>query len=271
MRTHALLGLSALVALTLGASDPSGPMVLEGLIEPSQVLALGFPVEGRLAAVHVERGDRVQRGQVLATLECEVEQASLAIAQARAGATAELDMARVRVEHLRRRVEAHRKLLHDGVLTADEFFELETNLRLAELDHVRLQEAQRIAALEVERLHALLAQRRLVSPADAVIVERTLGPGEQVLPARNDSVLRLAVVDPLLVEAYAPAAWRHRLRAGQVARIEPEDGGPAQPAVVKIVDPVVHGASATVGVRLEIAQPAATLVAGLRCTIRFEE
>lgn len=61
-----------------------------GTLNPTKSLPLGFEVGGRLAIVHVKKGDQVKAGQVLAELDTEiadaqVKQARAALAAARAG------------------------------------------------------------------------------------------------------------------------------------------------------------------------------------------
>ena len=66
-------GLSWRIMLLLGwtllAISPGHSETLDCLIEPYVVVNIGSPVDGLLATVPVDRGDRVQQGQVLASLK----------------------------------------------------------------------------------------------------------------------------------------------------------------------------------------------------------
>jgi multidrug efflux pump subunit AcrA (membrane-fusion protein) len=64
------------------------------LIEPRQVLKLATPVQGVVASVAVDRGDRLKKGQVVARLDSEVEEANLLIARLRAANDTEIASAR---------------------------------------------------------------------------------------------------------------------------------------------------------------------------------
>src|SRR3712207_5183342 len=57
------------------------------LIEPTQAIDVGSPVVGLLDKVYVRRGERVAKGQVLATLESRAEQAAADLAYFRSQAT----------------------------------------------------------------------------------------------------------------------------------------------------------------------------------------
>jgi HlyD family secretion protein len=60
----------------------SGPVVASGEVVPSQETHLGFPVSGRVETVAMNRGDRVEAGQVLIVLETDLLEAGVAQAEA---------------------------------------------------------------------------------------------------------------------------------------------------------------------------------------------
>ncbi|HET6718587.1 MAG TPA: biotin/lipoyl-binding protein, partial [Rhodocyclaceae bacterium] len=66
-RLSLILGLSFLPAIASGAA------VFDCLIEPAQTVELASPVTGLLDRVHVARGERIRKGQVLVQLESTAE------------------------------------------------------------------------------------------------------------------------------------------------------------------------------------------------------
>jgi len=60
----------------------SGPVLASGEVVPSQETHLGFPVSGRVETVAVNKGDRVEAGQVLIVLETDLLEANVAQAEA---------------------------------------------------------------------------------------------------------------------------------------------------------------------------------------------
>jgi multidrug efflux pump subunit AcrA (membrane-fusion protein) len=100
-----------------------------------------------------------------------------------------------------------------------------------------------------------------------VVVDRLLSPGEL---ARQTPVMKLAQVDPLRVEVYAPLSLLGKLKTGMNANVRPE--GKRQPvyqAKIMVVNRVVDSASGTFGVRLEIPNANKAIAAGLACTVDF--
>ena len=93
------------LALGLAALCPQGVAAEEAvdcLIEPKVTVSLSTPVEGVIEEVLVERGDFVERDQVLVRLESDVERAALSLAQSRVDASARLEQSRVNLEYAER-------------------------------------------------------------------------------------------------------------------------------------------------------------------------
>jgi multidrug efflux pump subunit AcrA (membrane-fusion protein) len=126
---------------------------------------------------------------------------------------------------------------------------------------------RRLADLELNRTSAEVALRTITSPINGVVVERYMHPGE--FP-KQERILKLAQIDPLRVEAYAPVSLLGKVTVGMQAQIKPEDPvSGTYTAKVTVVDRVVDAASGTFGVRLELPNPDFRLSAGLKCTVRF--
>lgn len=126
---------------------------------------------------------------------------------------------------------------------------------------------RRLADLELNRTTAEVALRTLKSPINGVVVERYMHPGE--FP-KQERVLKLAQIDPLRVEAYAPVALLGKITVGMTGSVKPEDPVKGEyQGKVTVVDKVVDAASGTFGVRMEVPNPDMKLPAGLKCTVRF--
>jgi membrane fusion protein, multidrug efflux system len=102
-----------------------------------------------------------------------------------------------------------------------------------------------------------------------VVTERIMSPGEY--RSEQSHMLTLAAVDPLHVEVFLPVSYYTALRPGGSAVVRPAAPiGGEHPARIAVVDPVIDAPSGTFGLRLELPNPAGTIPAGLRCTIRFQ-
>ena len=93
-------GLTIAVASPTGADDE--PIELDCLVEPESTVTLSSSIEGVIEEVKVERGDLVQQGQVVATLQSDVESAAVETARARVEAKAADRTAAIRLEFAER-------------------------------------------------------------------------------------------------------------------------------------------------------------------------
>lgn len=240
---------------------------LDCLMEPHVVVDVGTDAEGILEALAVDRGDRVREGQVLATLESGVEQAAVALARARAEATAEVQAKQVSLAYGKRREKRFQELYANNAVPELDRDEAQTEAALASLKLREALEKKRLAELELNRAVAALKRRTIRSPVSGVIVDRLAGPGESV---EDQAVLRVAQLDPLNVEVIVPVSLYGTIKEGTPALVMPEApvGGNYR-AVVTIVDQVIDAPSGTFGVRLELPNPNYSLPGGLKCRVRF--
>lgn len=253
------------------ASDPAAPSpdpdAFDCMIKPSEVVEIRSPITGRIETIHVERSDYVEAGQVLVKLESSVEEAAVRVAEARAQRTVEVESGKVNLALLDRRRARAVELFERDSLSLDVREEVETEASLAELRLEQAREDHRVALLQLEQARAALERRTIRSPVSGYVVERLMAPGEVV---DEETVLRIAQVDPLRVEAILPSQWFGRVQRGDRVEIVPEAPlDQARPARVQIVDPLIDGASGTFGARLLLPNPQRELPAGLRCQLRF--
>lgn len=243
---------------------------LDGLIEPYADLNVGAQVDGVIAKIPVDRGDMLEAGQVVARLESDLEETQLELQRARAESTAQIDSAREAVKLSKQRAARTRKLFEEKVISWGALEEVETELRIAELRLIDAEDTRRMAQIEVRRAEALLAQRTIYSPISGIVVERYLGEGELVYRANSDQILRIAQIDPLLVEIIAPLSTYGRIAVGDTVTVHPDSpvGGSVQ-AKVTVVDRVIDAASGTIGIRCELENKDHKIPAGLRCRVRL--
>jgi len=258
---------AAALALLCGAVSAAPPPVpaqpLGCLIEPFRVADVGSPVIGVIEALHAERGDRVTRGQPLATLRADVERASVEVAASRAQAMGEYNAAANNAELARQKLARAKDLADQQFISAQALEQARAEAAVADNRLVQAREQRDILAREAELSRAQLALRTLRSPSTGVVADRYLSVGERV---EEKAVFRIAVVDPLRVEVVLPAQLYGTLRTGMSLAVTPDlpGAGPRQARVV-LVDRLVDGASNTFRVRLELPNANLSLPAGLRC------
>lgn len=238
-----------------------------GLIEPHMFIKVGSAVEGILATVDVERGDFVQKRQILATLQSGVEKASMEVARARSemeGPVGGKEASKVLFERKKTRIE---QLYKKQLSSPAEMEEANANMLVAAMQMKEAQENKRVAELEYKLASEVVNRTIIRSPIDGVVVERFLSAGEYV---KDQPIMKLAQINPLNVEVIILARYFPSIKVGMSAKVIPEapfDG--EYTAVVKIVDRVIDAASGTFGVRLHLPNPHNRLPAGIKCKVIF--
>ncbi len=240
------------------------------VIEPRQTVNLSTSVEGVIAEINVERGQTVTKGQVIARLESDVEESSIALARERAGNTSTILSARAQIDLLTSKLNRAKKMNTKKHTSDADLEEISTELRVSRHQLNEAQHQKRVSELELAYAEKVLAQRVIYSPIDGVVVEKLMSPGEY----RNEQshIVTLAEIDPLSVEMFVPIELYGKVSVGDMIDVVPEqpfDG--SYQAKVRIVDKVFDAASATFGVRLTLANPDHRLPAGIKCEAAIGE
>jgi HlyD family secretion protein len=230
-------------------------LVLYGNVDLRQV-QLAFNNSERIAAVLVQEGDRVRRGQVLARLDTSRLRPQVAQAEAQAAAQrhiverlhngsrpeeiaqarANVESARADVGRARRQYERLRRLVGARAASQEDFDNARAALDVAEAKFAVNEKAldlvlagprkediaegeARLRANEAQLalLRQQLADARLVAPTAAVVRTRLLEPGEMVSPQRP--VFALAITDPKWVRAYVSEPDLGKVRHGLAASV----------------------------------------------------
>lgn len=239
----------------------------ECLVEPYYLVDVGSPVTGAIESIAVERGDSIEAGQVLVLLESGVERAAVAVARGRADMSSLIRSHEARVALGEQRKRRADRLFAGDALSQDRSEEAETEAILARLELEQAREKMKLASLEVDHATALLERRSIRSPVSGIVVERRLDPGEVV---DDETILRVAQIDPLRVQVVLPGALFGSFQVGQRAAVQPElPGAPARDARVVVVDRLIDAASGTFGIQLELPNPDESIPGGVHCQVRF--
>lgn len=205
-----------------GATSPRPPaaapvargVAAEGRVVtfPGADVTVAAERSGRLVAVHVEEGQSVRRGDLLAEIESDEVRAALDEARARVQeAAAEVRLAEVNL--LRRRA-----LVAEQILAAHDLDQATRDLEIAGARH-------QTARATVARIEAQLRKSRIVAPLSGTITAREVDAGEMV--ETGDVVVSMADLSRLRVDAEADEADAAALALGALVSIT-ADGYPGR-------------------------------------------
>jgi RND family efflux transporter MFP subunit len=241
------------------------------LIEPTQTVEVGSPVGGLLEKVNVKRGDRVSRGQVVASLESRAEMAAMELAKFKSEALGPTETAKNKIEFSHRKFLRRKEMAAERLGSLQERDDAEAEFQLARAELLAAQESRKQARFEYQQQSSLLNLRLIRSPFDGVVVDQVLYPGEIVESGgAKKTILKLAQLDPLRIRVILPMSTFGRLKTGMSAEIVPElpIGGKYQ-AVIKFIDRLVDAPSGTFAVFLDMSNKQLDIPAGVKCKAVF--
>ena len=206
---------------------------------------LGSTQTGRVTAVALREGARVQRGDVLVQLETDELRSALA------QAVAAERQAAARVQSLRgsgRSVAQAQVAQAQATLQATERELARTQQLVAQgfVSAARLDDARKAVAQAAE---ARLAQTTVRAPADGRVLTRTVEPGQIVQPGA--ALMSLALDGPTQLVAQVDERFLDQLQAGQPARVV-ADAFAGQPFAARVltIAPAVDAQRGSVEVKL---------------------
>lgn len=238
MKNAVLISYVMLLAMLLftGCGDDNSTISGSGFVEATTVL-VSAQVNGVLDALYVDEGSNVSRGDPLGVIDTvtvvlDLRRAHAQLESARMAARiAGIDIDRAQQdENLARkefdRIDALRK---KGTATQQQYDQTENRLRQSELA-VRLAKATLAARdADVTRIQseiAILLDRldkcRPTAPVNGVVTNKLTEAGELMAPGRP--IVEVARMDSMWVKVYVPAHALTRIRLGERASVDPEDG-----------------------------------------------
>ena len=261
-------------------------VTLLGMVDSLQRVNLSFRIGGRLNGFHVEPGDVVETGQVLAELdvgflphelakaEKQLEIARLRVQTAQGAKELALAEARAALEMGRLTLEQGR----DGASEADvarmglAVASAETKLALLADQHDReialYQAEAELKAIDVEMLRDRIGQAQLLAPFDGV-VRYTDGEAGQLV-AEYAPVMGLAAPDALEIRSSGPSEEAlPKLRIGQAVTIRFRDY-PQTEVTGRLIQVSMPGvADEGLPIRVEFAAPELELEIGALADLRI--
>ncbi len=208
---------------------------------PEDEVKILAEVEGRVAELFVEEGDRVVRGQALASLAREDAEIT--------HRKSELKAANARLAH-----ERAGRVVAENLLSREDF------------DRIALDDD--VAQQEVAEARWRLDRTTIRAPFTGRVTERILRAGQHVRP--GDTLFTVADFDPLIAWIYLPEKEVLDLDEGRAVRITLKaDESTRFSGRVRQISPVVDRSTGTVKVTVEALAPPAKVRPGAFVTIEI--
>jgi macrolide-specific efflux system membrane fusion protein len=188
----------------------------QGKLEPRDYVDVGAQVSGQLKKVHVEIGDVVEAGQLLAEIDPEIYESRVKADEARlktlaaqmAEQTAQLSSAKLKLER-------NQKLIKSKAISQDVFEDAETTFKIAEAQIQSLQAQIEEAQSTLEGDKANLGYTTIYAPMAGTVVLQSSQEGQTLNASQSAPILvQLANLDTMTVRAQVAEADVMSLKAG---------------------------------------------------------
>jgi RND family efflux transporter MFP subunit len=257
------LGLLSLLFMPL----LSHALETEAITKPSADISLSFVQHGKVHEMAVREGDRVAAGDLLASLEGEVEEVQYQLLTARANDTTIIKIARAELLQKEKDLQKMEEAQRNGAVTDWEVdharLTAETALlevKLAEFEHAQDQLKHKEFKTALNNLH-------LKSPIQGIVEEVKIEKGESVQALVP--VIRIVNIENLLIDIAVPISRAKALTYNQKAGIKFADEEQVQGKIDNIAS-VADSAANTLLITV-IAPNPGNRPAGERVTVSFQD
>ena len=253
------LGVWRVRAVHPAPAAPERPLTLSGELKPDVEASISARVSGYVRKWHVDLGDKVAAGQLLAELD--IPELEKELSRSRA----QMALARAARDLAETTAKRWRELLASKSASAQDADEKDADLRLKEA-------AQAAAKAEVQRLEEISGFSKITAPFAGTVTQRKLDVGQLVEAGTGRELFRLADTGKLRVFVRVPQSYAPSIRAGLAAKVFlPELHGQEFEAHVVRTAGAIDPGSRTLLTELEIDNGQGKLFAGSYVQVRISE
>lgn len=248
-----------------------------GYVVARRQATVSSKITGRVVALSIEEGQRVEKGQVVARLDDANVRAGLALAEARRNeARASLDAALVAFANARPTFERDRQQFARQVISAQSFDTAKTGYDAARMQVEVARRGLEVAEADLEVAKRSVDDTIVRAPFSGVVTDKAAQEGEMVSPVSagggftRTGIGTIVDMSSLEVEVDVSESFINRVRAGQAVTIKlnayPDWSIPGR--VVAVV-PTAERAKATVPVRVGFDETDARVLPEMGARVSF--
>ncbi len=259
------------------ASNPGAVLQASGYVTARRAATVSAQVTGRLTEVHVEEGERVRKGQLLARLDGAQAQAALVLAKAQvAAARAGLGQYQANAELARLTLQREQQLVQRGLAPKQTLDQALANERSTAAAWASARDQIKVAVARQREAEVAYDYTFVRAPFAGVITDKAAQVGEIVSPFSagggftRTGVATIVDMNSLEVDVDVNEAYLHRVFPGQpaeaVLNAYPNWTIPAH--VIAIV-PTADKSKATVKVRVALEQKDPRILPDMGVRVNF--
>jgi membrane fusion protein, multidrug efflux system len=255
------------------AGEERRAVSLPATVQADRETDLFARASGYLRAWHVDLGDHVAAGQLLADIDTpdldqELAQARAALGQARAGVA----QAEARRQFASVTLERYQKLAPSGFTSQQELEQHRAEAQVAEADLTAARATQAAGEANVRRLSELKGFARVTAPFAGVVTQRYVEVGSLVSPGTSSGkpLFRLVASDRVRVTVNVPQHYAPSVQLGDAAAVAVRElaGREFEGKVTRTSGALERG-SRSMTLQVDVPNPRGELYAGMYAEVKL--
>lgn len=239
---------------------------VDGFTEPYRTVNVAGVEVGVIMDVLVREGQEVTKGEPLAKLDHDLQDALLAIAKKNMELLGQLNSAKAELKLRRHRLKKLEKLAEGKHARKEEVERARADVAISEAHVLSAEEELLVRQLEYKKIKVQLSRRTITAPIGGVIVQIFKREGELVAP--NDPyVVKMVELDKLTAMFSVPSEQAQRLRVEQKVVVRMVDVTEPVKGEIEYVSPVTDAESGTVRIKVRIENAEGAYRSGERCSL----
>jgi membrane fusion protein, macrolide-specific efflux system len=206
-----------LLTAPVSRGDIENTVLAAGTLQPYAYVDVGAQTSGQLKRLHVQLGDKVTKGQLLAEIDPVISASRVAeVTATLANLQAQWEGKKAQFELARLQKSRSDDLLRQGAQATSDSEIAVSNYKLAHSALQALEAQIKQARAELETAQANLAYTRITAPMSGEVVSISALQGQTLNATQQaPTILRIAELDVMTVWALVPEADVARLKIGQ--------------------------------------------------------
>lgn len=222
---------------------------LDGITKPVSDVELSFVQPGKIKSIVIAEGDAVEEGDILVTLEDDIEQIQKKILTGRCENQVPMDLAEVELTQKKKNLENLKRAQMKGATSAWEVdhaaLAVDTaflNVKVRQFEHSQ-------DVLKLESLNGQIKRLTLKSPIVGIVEEILVERGETI--QAMSPVVRLVQIDPLVINLPVPVNQAVELQIGEIGTVTFLDATELTGEITHIAS-IADAAATTLAVTLQV-------------------
>ncbi len=213
--------------VTVGIGDIENTIAATGSLRPSELVEVGARVSGQLQVLHVQAGDYVEQGQLLAEIDASQQASRVEASRATlAGQEAQLDSRRSALLLAEANAERQQRLMAEDATSQLDYDNAMNNLASARSALIQLERQidQSRASLAIDETE--LNYTRVTAPISGTVISVAMSEGRTLNASQQaPTILTIADLSRMKVEAEISEADIPRLKQGMEVYFTTLGGG----------------------------------------------